>query len=309
MGVQELFSDDVIKLFNDNELFEKEIHNLRSNRFLFRDVYNTYLDMCKNNIEFDSSIMRKIIIMSTIYTRSLKNDEIPNKIRPIEKEKEVIQNKILNMRTISDIDSFDRYYKTMKSVTEEALDFTLEEQYKTFDGDEEVYELNGVSVITPSQTVSRYNAKSMYGEYGVGYHEDNFKDIFGSIYGRDFNNNYSGQDIKIRFVNSSYKGNQYREMTIEVPLPINSSQLVSLSNLNRDLKVLQKGGIEVNIDLSIIDKDGFEYYNNRFKDLDKILPNLIIDDYIDYEYEEEFFVGQINYESNFFKERQLQLEH
>ena len=301
MNIFDLFSNDIIELLNDDELFNEKVHNPRENRFLLRDVYNLYSYMSLNGITFDNDIMRKIIIMSNIYSNFFKNEEIPSAIAPTYEAKEKIKNIIFNMKTINDIDSFDRYYKIMKSVIIGSDIFDLEEQYKDFNFDDDVHELNGVCIITPSQTIAKYNGISNNDEHGYSYHDDNFKDIICSVYGRTFEYNYSGQDIKIRFINTSYRNQQYKEMTLEIPIIINSSQLAALTNLNNDLKRILDMGLDINIELSIIKEDGLEYFNGKFNNLDKILPNLIINDYVNYQYAEEFFVGQNNFESSFIK--------
>lgn len=299
MNINDLFSSDILEVLNNDELFDEKIHKPMENRFLFRDVNNVYSYMSLNSITFDNSIMRKIIIISTIYINLFKNEEISSVIAPIDEEKEKILKKIFNMKTIKDIDSFDKYYKIMKSVIFESNNFSLEEQYKNFYDNDNVHELNGVCVVTPSQTIARYNGISNNEEYS--YHDDNFNDIISSVYGRTFEYNYSSQDIKIRFINTSYYNQQFRGMTLEIPFIINSSQLVALSNLNDDLKKILDMGIDIDIELSIIKEDGLEYFNGRFNNLDKILPNLVINDYLNYQYVEEFFVGQNNYESSFIK--------
>ena len=92
-------------------------------------------------------------------------------------------------------------------------------------------------------------------------------------------------------------------MTIEIPVPINSSQVFALNKLNTDIKRIRETGIEINIEVSMIKKDGTLYHNGVYNDLDSLLPNLVVDDYIKYEYKEEFFVGQNNFETTFIKNK------
>lgn len=243
-----------------------------------------------NNVVFDDITMRKVLIMVAIYLGYLKKEN---------------KTKISNMETVEDIDSFYKYYKDINSVIYDSNFFSLDDQYKNFRSISVSGELNGASIITPTQTISRYNSISMYVEYGTGYHEDNFKQIVHSVYARDFDYNYSGQDIKIRFVNSLYRGSQYREMTLEIPFPINSSQKASLITLNESIKKLLDVNIEVNIEISILREDGTTYYNGRCKNLDNILNILVINDSTNYKYPEKFFVGENNFESKFIKEKKL----
>ena len=303
MRVEELFSKEIIELLKDEELFNEAIHDSISIRFLLREVYYILPHIPEDN-SIDFETRKKLYIMATIYESFYKNDEIPSVVASIDDVREKVDDKISKMYTIDDIDSFDRYYKDIKSVIEYQKDFSLEEQYMTFNGIELVYELNGACVITPTQTIARYNGKDSFnGDYGVGYHDDNFRGILNSVYGRSFDDNYSGQDVKIRFVNTKYERGQCRGMTIEIPVPINSSQVFALNKLNTDIKKIRETGIEINIEVSMIKKDGTLYHNGKYKDLDSLLPNLVVDDYIKYKYKEEFFVGQNNFENVFIKNR------
>ena len=303
MKVEELFSKEIIELLKDDESFDKAIHESKSIRFLLKEVYYV-LPYIANIDSIDFETRKKLYIMSVLYENLYKNEEIPSIVASIDEVREKVDDKISKMYTIDDIDSFDRYYKDIKSVIEYQKDFSLEQQYMTFNGIELIYELNGACVITPTQTIARYNGKDSFnGDYGAGYHDDNFKGILNSVYGRSFEDNYSGQDIKIRFVNTKYKSGQCREMTIEIPVPINSSQVFALSNLNNDVKRISESGVNINIEVSMIKKDGSTYHNGRYNNLDSILPNLVVDDYIKYQYREEFFVGQNNFESTFIKNK------
>lgn len=310
MEIKSLFSEDIVELLDDDAVFDEKIHHPTSIRFLLREVYNKYLYMRENNIVFDDNIMRKIIIMSTIYYSYLKSSEVSDNIMPTNEFRIKVDDRISNMKRIDDIDSFDKYYKDIKAVIKESSFFSLDEQYMNFEGDDLAYQLNGVCVITPSQTICRYNSVDEDGRYGLGYHEDNFKGILRSVYGRDFKDNFSGQDIIIRFVNSSFRKDQYRAMTIEIPLTINSSQLYALIKFNNELKKLSGLNSELYIDLCVAKSDKTEYCSSsKIKNLDKILPNLIIDDYVDYQSKEEFFVGQNNFESSFVKAKHFGVKH
>lgn len=305
MKIQDLFSKEVITLFSNNEMFDEVIHNIKNNRLLFKEVHYKYIFMRNNKIIFDEVIMRKIIIMHIIYLGILKEDELNSKVLPIDIVEEKVKNKILSMKTIDDIDSFYKYYRDMCNVINDSSVFSLEEQYKNLLDDSLPNELNGVALITPVQTISRYNSSSVTGEYGTGYHEDNFNDILHCIYGREFECNYSGQDIKVRFVNFVFKNSQFREMTLEIPLPINSSQKASLISLDESIKKLINRGIEVNIEVSIIQDNGTTYYNEQCETLDEVLDLLVINDFIDYEYTEEFFIGENNFDAEYIKSKKI----
>ena len=81
---------------------------------------------------------------------------------------------------------------------------------------------------------------------------------------------------------------------------INSSQKISLINLNESIKKLRSMGINIAIEVAIVNENGYsDYYSARCSDLDDLLKNLIIDDYATNKYKEEFFIGSNNLETEF----------
>lgn len=298
MKIEHLFNKQILDLFNDDKKFDEVIHNSRNYRDLFNEVHNIYMFMCNRNIKYSDDVMKKINMMNVIYVVILKEEEFISRIATSDIVKEKLQQRLANMKTIDDIDSFFRYYKAIRNVTEGCRNFSLFEQYKD-STTKETFTLNGVSVITPSQTISRYNNLSNNGSY----HDENFKEIVNGVYDRNFDDNYSGQDIKVRFVNTAYKNEYIKGITVEVPIPINSSQKTSLINLSNSLQKLISKGIKINVEVSVIQKNGYFYYIDKCDSLYPLLEHLVIDDYVDCKYNEEFFIGTSNLENSYTKKR------
>lgn len=293
----ELLYKDIISLINDKEKKELVINNPKENEDILERVHELYNYICNNNIEIEKNMMIKISSLNAIYIYFFKILKQQN-VLPFDVIKDKLNKRIIDMKTIDGIDSFYPYYKDIHIASTGTKLFSIEKQYQTFPRSNSVYELNGVTVITPSQTISLFNSKESDGRYS-GYHDDNFRTIFHSVYGQDFKYNYTGQDIKIRHINTSYKGIQTRGMTIEIPVPINSSQKTSLINLNNQIKSLNQLGININIEVALLKEDFYEFYNIRCKNLDNLLDNLLINDSLEYKYKEQFFIGESNIDCSY----------
>ena len=294
MKLENLIGIDVINLLESEEQFDEMVHECRKYRQIFRLIHNIYDKLQSEKVSCSDELLKKICMMDFIYTKILQQEEVEDRICSEEEMVRINKEKLSSMKTLDDIDSFYRYYKKIKTVVNASKIFSLDEQYTDLISPDNIGELNGVAFITPTQTIHKYNLEA-------GYHDENFSNIVESVYGKKIKNNYSGQDIKIRFVNSLFKRFQTRIMTMEIPKPINSSQKISLLKLNECIKKLN---VLIDIEIAIIQAGGYtSYYHDVCNNLDLLLDNLVIDDYIEYENEELFYVGESNLEVNYLKEK------
>ena len=189
----------------------------------------------------------------------------------------------------------DHYYKLKYASRELKYDlgkFSLDEEFNFEEGKKYQYDLNAVTVITPSSTLSRFNDNSENGLEGSGHHDENVLEIIRAVYGDNARNmRETGQDIVIRYINRASKNTQEPfMMTVEIPAKINLSQKTSLQNLNDEIKKFEtRTGQRIIIHSSIID-----YENNRKmvevveaeENLDTILSKVVVNDSLSLKYEE-----------------------
>ena len=189
----------------------------------------------------------------------------------------------------------DHYYKLKNASRDLEYDlgkFSLDEEFNFEEGKKYQYDLNAVTVITPSSTLSRFNDNSENGLEGSGHHDENVLEIIRAVYGDNARNmRETGQDIVIRYINRASKNTQESfMMTVEIPSKINSSQKASLQNLNDEIKKFEaRTGQRIVIHSSIID-----YEDNRKivdvveddENLDAILSKVVVSDSINLKYQE-----------------------
>lgn len=176
----------------------------------------------------------------------------------------------------------------------------------------EIFSLNhleknfgGVCLISKIQTVCMYNDDS-FGYIGSGYHNDSFHNIIKAVYNEKFIDgsglkfNDTGQDVKVSFSNNGFS--QIIRVFVDIPVPINNSQLESLKLLNDEIKEYKKeNDMVVEISASIVnffDEDFFLEFDNC-ENLDEVLNWTIISDNYKPFYEDKNIVGFINGENYF----------
>lgn len=194
------------------------------------------------------------------------------------------------------LEIFEEHYYKLKNassiVRSDLGKFSLDEEFNFEEGKKYQYDLNAVTVITPSSTLSRFNDNSENGLEGSGHHDENVLEIIRAVYGDNARNmRETGQDIVIRYINRASKNAQAPfMMTVEIPSKINSSQKASLQNLNEEIKRFEaRTGQRIVIHSSIID-----YEDNRKiigiveddENLDAILNKVMVSDSISLKYEE-----------------------
>ena len=198
--------------------------------------------------------------------------------------------------------------KCINYVRNNSLDFSLDEMF-SLENDRDWF--CGVCLISKIQTVCVYNDDE-FGYIGSGYHNDSFHKIMKSIYnesfideaGEKYNNN--GQDIKVSFSNKleviNDKPIRSIKIFVDIPVPINTSQLESLKILNSEIKKYEKiNNIKMEVSSLIAnyyDEDFFLEFDNC-SDLDDSIRWAIISDSYKPFYEDKNMVGFKNGENHF----------
>lgn len=162
----------------------------------------------------------------------------------------------------------------------------------------------GVCLISKVQTVCMYNDDS-FGYIGSGYHNDSFHNIIKAVYNEKFTDeeyNGTGQDIRISFSRGSLN---VISLFVDIPVPINSSQLESLKILNDEIKKYKNNVVHVSSSIiNYFDENFFLEFDNC-DNLDEVLRWAIVsDDYKPF-YEDKNIVGFMNGENHFNDEKHI----
>ena len=290
------------------------LKHLMKNRNLYYRFYEIFHNIY-TNIEYekqvDNTILNCLTILESYYIVYSKEKLELEKKKNISKKynnKQLeikMNNDILNMYNINTLPTNYKYYTLAKKINDDIKDFSLDEIFNTDAVFDEKKGLNAVSIITPHQTISRFNETKFNNMKGSGYHDDNFEEILKAVYGKRFDNNASGQDIEIRYTTLN-KPDGTLAFTIlpEIPLVINSSQMISLQNLNNEIKRLEDA-----LNQKIYVLPCLKDYETRINlgnytdqtNLDNVLNDVIVNDNINYKYQELCFVGYSNLENQFKK--------
>lgn len=256
---------------------------------MFHDIY---LDIKEKFVGFDFEDIKKVSDKYLFLISRMKEyKENGNYNR---------SNFIINHKPFVDINCIN-YVKNISSM------FSLNELFGNFS----VNWFCGVCLISKIQTVCMYNDDS-FGYIGSGYHNDSFHKIIRAIYDEKFTDdsglkfNDTGQDIKVSFSNGfgSFKnGPSFGvKVFVDVPVPINSSQLQSLKILNDEIKKY-KGHNDVKIEVSasivnLNDQDFFLEFDDC-ESLDEVFKWCIVSDSYKPIYEDKNMVGFKNGENHF----------
>ena len=166
--------------------------------------------------------------------------------------------------------------------------------------------VGGVCLISKKQTVCMYN-DDLFGYIGSGYHNDSFHNIIKAIYNEKFDGESvkiyeTCQDIRVSFSNNFDGFSQIVRVYVDIPVPINSSQLESLKILNDEIKKFKdESSAIVEESASIInynDKDFVLEFDNC-SDLDKVFEWILVSDSYEPFYEDKNIIGFINGENHF----------
>ncbi len=295
-------------IFNDMNNTRNLLADLSSDLKLLEIFHSVYINIKDDNIYKNSQLFNCLLMFDIAYQNLKKqlNDISVKRIKSIVLLHDIVlkqnQERINNMKTANNIEDNYPYKNLVIELSNKKDEFSLNEEYSV-EAFNYTQGLNGVSIITPSQTCSYFNDETINGLKGSGHHDARFLQIIEAIYGRVFNNAVTGQDIKIRHV--AYMKNKSELeflMTLEIPLLVNSSQKQALSYLNDEIK---KHTIESNnnfvIHAMITDYMNMDYCKNinAKANLDDILEQLIVDDNIEYKYQEKCFIGYSNFENHY----------
>lgn len=293
--------------FNFNEKNAKNILSDMENDMKFLTIFHNLYDIIINeHIPINRDILSGLKELNEGYFELMKKYE--------KAEKKINDSKAFSLdRTLEELskrlekmsENLDGhpYKNTAFLVTSDRGKFSLSEEFSIENGKHYQTDLNAVTVITPSQTISRFNSTEVNGLMGSGYHDNNFREITRSVYGKDLGiSGTSGQDIKIRYVNDIRKQSPFM-ITLEVPIYINSSQKMSLEMLNEEIKKFEKSsGMNISINTIIVDyEDGFRNALPIEDDvnLDEALRKINVDDYHELKEEEIYLVGYPNNENHY----------
>lgn len=180
-------------------------------------------------------------------------------------------------------EDFIKYNHPFKDIAikvfEERDNFSLSEEFNLEKAKSYNKDLNAVTIITPTQTVSRFNDTSENGLVGSGHHSKNIREIIAAIYGNFLD---TGQDIIIRYINCSNNCKNPLRLYIEIPSKINMSQVNALTFLNDEIKKIEnETKIQINCNsVSIIPMPApiYKSYKNLVENetnLDKIIENIL----------------------------------
>ena len=181
-------------------------------------------------------------------------------------------------------------------VRQNASMFSLDE---LFNSNHSSNGFGGVCLISKIQTVCMYNDDS-FGYMGSGYHNDSFHRIIKAIYNEKFEDgsglkfNDDGQDIKVSISNGS---SGVALVFVDIPVPINSSQLESLKLLNDELEKFSEKKVSVSIK-NFYDEDFFLEFDNCFN-LEEVFKWVIVSDSYKPFFEDKNIVGFLNGENHF----------
>ena len=298
----------IIDLFTSTMGIKYIIEN-RNLDYKFYKLFHRLYEKVEDDKTIDNTILNCLIIIESYYTVYSKSKSELEKIKTTssrynQKDVELkLNNDILNMYNINTLPTNYKYYDLANRINQEKCNFSINQMFNeniVFDKKEG---FNAVSVITPHQTISRYNAAKFNNMVGSGYHDTNFEEILKVVYGNKFENNTTGQDIKVRYTTmEKVDGSLLFSVLLEIPLVINSSQKESLQYLNEAIKrVDNNSNYEIVVFPSIFD------YNSRNSvisydvqaNLDCIFNDIIIDDSSKEKYPELCFIGYSNLENHY----------
>lgn len=272
------------KIFSNDELFEDFLKNVNSAEVLkpFR-ILNRKIS--ENDIKVSNNIAVKIERLSDKYVKLVHSKYIPSKI-------------------LDNLDNNHNYSKEYRIIAEAIPLFSLKEVFSYENSKKCPYELNGVTLITPTRTISVF-CQSYYDDiYGTGHHDTRFSQISKAVYCRNFENAQSGSDIQIRYVNKPIKDKQHTvNIVVGVPYPINSSQLKSLEYLNEEIKKYENNKkITLVVDTAVTDY--FDNIHNNYDmkastNLDILLQNVTVNNNIKNSVEQKYRLGYPNYENHY----------
>lgn len=273
--------DDV---FNNDKLFDTFINNI-DNIELLKVFHLINKSIKKNSINISTNIIKKLDRLSQKYVKMIHLKYIPSNI-------------------LDRLDDNHSYSMEYRKIADSIPRFSLSEMFSYTNSKKCPYELNGVSLITPTRTISVFCGSYYDNIYGTGHHDKRFSEISKAVYCRNFENAQSGSDIQIRYVNKPTQDKHHTVLVmVEVPYPINSSQLRSLEYLNEEIKKYENDK-KVTFEVDTAVRDCFENIHNNFdiktsNNLDLLLQNVTVNNSLKNSVEQRYRLGYPNYENHY----------
>ena len=271
-------------VFSSDRVFNEFLISV-NNPDLLRIFHLVYKDVKKGNIYVGTSVSKKLEKLSNKYIKSVHQRYIPTNI-------------------LDYLDNKHSYLKEYSIVAEEIPLFSLGEAFSYENSKKYSRELNGVTLITPTRTISAFCEKFYDDVYGTGFHDKRFSQISKAIYCRNFENAQSGSDIQIRYINKPVVNKHHIiQIMIEVPYPINSSQLKSLEFLNEEIKEYHNDKrVTFEVDCAI--RDYVNNVNNNYDiktsdSLDLLFQSIVVDNNYKALNEQRYRLGYPNYENHY----------
>ena len=272
------------KVFSNDKLFEDFFDNV-NNLELLKVFHLMNKNIKKNGINVGNSIIKKLDRLSQKYIKLIHLKYIPSNI-------------------LDHLDNNHSYSIEYRKIADNIPMFSLKEVFSYENSTKIPYELNGVTLITPTRTISVFCSSYYDNIYGTGHHDKRFSEISKAVYCRNFENAQSGSDIQVRYINKPEENKSHKVIVmIEVPYPINSSQLKSLEYINDEIKKYDNDKkVIFEVDASV--RDFFYNIHNNFdikksSNLDLLLKNVIVDNNLKNSVEQRYRLGYPNYENHY----------
>ena len=304
-------SDEFINdIFTDTMGIKYVIDNMNLEFKFYEIFHNIYVNI-ENDKTMDNTVLNCLIILDSYYKGLnkpiiLAEEVKKNSIKLTQDDVSFkLNEKIRNMYNIDSLPNNYKYYKTATDISNDIKDYSLDKQYNLESAYNYKEGLNSVTVLTPTQTISRFNDESVNGLKGSGHHDANFDQIVEAVYGKQFLNGQSGQDIRIRHI-AEINDNNLVEFKIAVDMPyvINSTQLQSLKNLNDEIKRISTNlciNFEIHVVMTDYENRNFVKFIENKKDFDEVINIDAVDDVIDEKYKEVCFLGHSNLDNHYKK--------
>lgn len=276
--------DRIDIIFNNDKIFDEFILNITSTDLL-KVFHLVYRDVKRGNINVGTSVLTKLERLSNKYIYSVHSKYIPSNI-------------------LDNLDNKHSYSKEYSIIAEEIPMFSLKEAFSYENSKEYSRELNGVTLITPTRTISVFCEKFYDDVHGTGFHDKRFSQISKAVYCRNFENAQSGSDIQIRYTNAPAVNKHHTvSIMVEVPYPINSSQLKSLEYLNEEIKKYQTDK-KITFEVECAIRDYFNNINNnddiiKSDSLDLLIQNVTVDNNFKPLNAQKYVLGYPNYENHY----------
>lgn len=298
----------VIDLFSSTMGIKYAIDNMNL-EFRFYEICHNIYTKIQDDKTIDNTMLNCLIILDSYY-KGLKKpilqaEKVKNNSIKLSHNDVVfkLNERIRHMHTIKTLPFNYKYYNIAQNIINDMKEYSIDKQYNLVSAYNYKEGLNSVTVITPTQTISRFNDESVNGLKGSGYHDANFDQIVETVYGRQFLNSQSGQDIRIRHISEINSSNLIDFIiTVDMPYVINSTQFESLKNLNEKIKKIKNKlntNFQVHVVLTDFENRNFVKFVENKTNFDEVLDVVAVDDIQDIKYKEVCFLGYSNLENHY----------